>query len=297
MSVERSHEHPLAICRHSIPGREWRRLMRAAHDSAMSQSLPDLLRRHRRACGISQLDLATATGTTQRHLSFLESGRAKPGRDLLTRLAGALALSMVDRNALFEAAGFLPPVPEGPLREAAYAPIRQAAWRLIEQQAPYPAMLLDADYNILASNAPLERLLSMLDLPATVWPDASSGHAPRNLLMLSFHPDGLIRYMHEPESWVPGYWQRIVRDAACHALVRDIAAFPHMQEWLATAAAPISTAPALLEQYVLDDHQINLLSMMTTPGVPSDITIGSLRVNLLFPADAATDEWLRGLDA
>lgn len=262
----------------------------------MSQTLPDLLRRHRRARALSQLDLATATGTTQRHLSFLESGRAKPGRDLLTRLAGALALSMVDRNALFEAAGFLPPVPEGPLREAAYAPIRQAAWRLIEQQAPYPAMLLDADYDVLATNAPLERLLAMLELPAHVWPDAGSSPPVRNLLTLSFHPDGLVRYMREPESWVPGYWHRILRDATCHARVREISALPHMRAWLATPV-PISSAPALLEQYVLDEHPINLLSMMTTPGVPSDITAGSLRVNLLFPADAATDEWLRGLDA
>lgn len=263
----------------------------------MSHTLPDLLRRHRRVRALSQLDLATATGTTQRHLSFLESGRAKPGRDLLTRLAGALALSMVDRNALFEAAGFLPPVPEGPLREAAYAPIRQAAWRLIEQQAPYPAMLLDADYDVLATNAPLERLLAMLELPASVWPDAGSSQPVRNLLTLSFHPDGLVHYMREPESWVPGYWQCILRDATCHARVRDIAAYPHMQAWLATLAAPTDAAPALLERYSLDGQPINLLSMMTTPGVPSDITAGSLRVNLLFPADAATDEWLRGLDA
>lgn len=260
----------------------------------MNLTLPDLLRRHRRHRALSQLDLSIAAGTTQRHLSFVESGRTRPGRELLTRLAAALSLSMADRNALFEAAGFLPPVPDGPLRDPAWAAIRQAAWRLLDQQAPYPAMLLDARYNVLATNAPLERLLAMLELPASVWPDADG--APRNLLTLSFHPDGLVRYMREPERWVPAYWQRLEREPDCREPLREIASWPHVRAWLAEPAAA-DASPVLLERYRLDGRDLDLLSMMTTPGVPIDITAGSLRVNLLFPADAATDDWLRALDA
>lgn len=259
----------------------------------MTDALPDQLRRHRRDSGRSQLDLATAAGTTQRHLSFLESGRARPGADLLTRLAAALALSMADRNALFEAAGLLPPVHDGPLREAAYAPLRQAAWRLIEQQRPYPAMLLDARYDLLAVNPSLERLLGMLDLPSALWPGTSG--QPANLLRLSFHADGLVRYMDAPETWVPAHWRRIRRDARSPDLLREIEAWPHLQAWLRVPPQP-STEPALLERYRLDGLPIRLLSMMTTPGVPTDISAASLRVNLMFPADTATDDWLRQLD-
>lgn len=259
----------------------------------MTDALPDRLRRHRRDSGRSQLDLATAAGTTQRHLSFVESGRARPGADLLTRLAAALSLSMADRNALFEAAGLLPPVLDGPLRDAAYAPLRQAAWRLIEQQRPYPAMLLDARYDLLAVNPSLDRLLRMLDLPPSLWP--GTPQQPANLLRLSFHADGLVRYMDAPDSWVPAHWRRIRRDARCPELLREIEAWPHVNAWLRAPAVP-ATEPALLERYRLDGLAITLLSMMTTPGVPTDITAASLRVNLMFPADAATDDWLRQLD-
>ena len=128
-----------------------------------------------------------------------------------------------------------------------------------------------------------------------MWPQADAQN-PRNLLTLSFHRDGLFGHMREPECWVPAYWQRVARDAACREWVREIAGWPHMQAVLANEVQADATS-VLLEHYQLDGRAIDLLSMMTTPGVPTDIHAASLRVNLLFPADAATDDWLRALDS
>lgn len=259
----------------------------------MNESPADQLRRLRRARGLSQLAVATAAGTPQRHLSFIESGRARPGPDLLTRLAAALRLSMVERNALFEAAGLLPPAPIGPLQQDRYAVLRQAAWRLIEQQQPYPALLLDAGYEILAVNPALSRLLALLELPERLWPGSGG---PANLLRLSFDAEGLVRHMDDPMAWVPAYWRQIRRDAVCGSLLREIETWPHVQAWLRQPPPAVPADPLLLERYRFDGRSVALLSMMTTPGVPTDITAASLRVNLLFPADAATDDWLRRLD-
>lgn len=290
------HEHSSWVRGASIPEREWRKGGRKRDHPHMKRDLPQLLRRFRTGIGRSQLQVATAAGTTQRHLSFLESGRARPGRDLLSRVATALELTMSQRNQLFEAAGFLPGVPTGPLTEAAYAPIRQAAWRLIEKQAPYPAMLLDKNYNVLASNPSLDRLLSLIAPLDDLWHRVSGGQPERNLLRLTFHQEGLIRYMREPALWLPGQWHRIVQDAGCHALINEIANWPHMQEWVQSTEIS-RVEPALLERYVLDGQPIDLLSMIVSPGAPSDITAASLRVNLLFPADDATDRWLCALEA
>ncbi len=257
----------------------------------MSSPIPALLRRLRRGKGLSQLALAVAAGTTQRHLSFVESGRARPGRLLLERLSTALELAADDHRQLFAAAGFIAPQLPQALTTAAYAPLRAAALRLVQQQSPYPAMLLDAHYNVLASNSALDQLLTRVAPLEALWRRVSGGRPERNLLRLTFHPEGLVPFMDAPETWVPRQWARMLRDAQCPALMAEIAAWPHLQRWLKTAEAD-DGAPALLERYRLGTQPINLMSMMAVPGVPTDITAASLRVNLLFPADQATDRWL-----
>lgn len=258
----------------------------------MRDALPHLLRDHRRRLKLSQLALAVRAGTTQRHLSYLESGRARPGRDLLQRLADGLELSLGARNQLLMSAGLLPTMTGGPLARPGYAAFRDAAWRLIDQQAPYPAMVLDGHYNLLASNRPLDHLLSLVAPLDALWSRVSAGSPQRNLLRLTFHPEGLLPVMREPERWVPAQWRRIVQDAACEELVRDISGWPHMRRWMRRPSGA-GDAPALLERYVLDRQPVDLLSVFATLGAPTDIHAASLRVNLLFPANEETDRWLR----
>ena len=166
---------------------------------------------------------------------------------------------------------------------------------MLEKQAPYPAMLLDSNYDILAANPAFDRLLSLIAPLEALWSRVSGGHSGRNLLRLTFHADGLIHYMREPARWLPQQWQRIVHDASCQALIAEIATWPHAHFWLGNPE-PEQLEPALLEHYQLDGHPIDLLSMMVSPGVPADITAASLRVNLLFPANEITDRWLTDLE-
>lgn len=262
----------------------------------MSEAPSDLIRRHRRTLKLSQLALATSAGTTQRHLSFIESGRAKPGRDLLLRLAGALNLSMGARNRLFMAAGLLPALQSGTLDQSLCAAVRDAAQRLIDQHVPYPGMVLDGGYNVLTSNRPLDRLLSMIAPLDELWARVSEGHTQRNLLRLTFHPQGLVPLMREPERWVPSQWQRIANDAVCAALLQEISGWSHMVRWM-RAHRPHREAPALLERYVFKRQHVDLLSFVATLGAPADADAASFKVNLLFPANEETDYWMRSLES
>jgi len=265
---------------------------------AADHSFGEVLRETRGARKLSQLDLAVEAGISQRHLSFLESGRARPSRGMVLQLAESLELPLRNRNRLLVAAGFAPVFPQRPLDSAAMAPVRQALERLLQHHEPYPALVMDRVWNVLMTNRALDRLTAMQGNADEMWRRVC-GDGPRNMLKLSFHPQGLrplIANMAEVGSHLLARARlEALEDPAVARLLDEILAYPDIPaRW--KVAEPVSHPPPVLAaQLRLGDARLNLFTMLSTFGTPQDITTDSLRVEHLFPADAESEALLKRL--
>lgn len=233
----------------------------------------------RRARRVSQLELGLRAGVSQRHVSWIETGRAKPSRHTLLALLDALDVPLVDRNAALLAAGLAPQYSALHLDDPALAPAREALNRLIHAPAAAPALVMDADWNLLMANAGVARLLQLLGL---VVPDRA------NVLDLLLAPEGLRRFMiNEAE----------VCAEVLHRARREALHVPGLSARLASLSlpdvAPVNEpTPLLFTRLRSSAGELRLLSMFSTFGSPLDVTLASLRIEHLFPADAATAEAL-----
>ena len=154
---------------------------------------PTELRRWRKARRLSQLELAIRADTTQRHVSFLEQGRSRPGRDVVVRLAESLDLTLRERNELLLAAGFAPAFPESPLDDAALRPIREALDTILDGHLPYPALVVRPHGILVTANRAFELFHEDVD-PALLEP-------PVNMFRLALHPDGLAGRVRNLPAW------------------------------------------------------------------------------------------------
>jgi transcriptional regulator with XRE-family HTH domain len=240
----------------------------------------DVLRQWRRKRDLSQLDLAAAARISQRHLSFIESGRSQPSREIILRIAQTLDLPLRARNELLLAAGYAPHYPERHLDDAAMGVAKQALRRILDHHEPFPAVVLDRYWNIVMSNRATSALLA-----------AALDRIDPNFLrnILSLRPR--IR------SWMQ-------TGAALHArLRREALADPGSpsQELLEELGAqfpepPLDDAP--LEPVIplrieIEGQELSLFNTLTTFGTPQDVTLQELRVEMSFPADDRTERALR----
>lgn len=249
--------------------------------------LGTLLREWRSARRCSQFDLALAAGTSTRHLSCIETGKAQPGRDLLARLADALDLPLRARNALSLAAGYAPQHPESALDAPTLARIDQAIDAMLAQQEPYPAFLINRHWDVLRSNAAAARV------NRAVLGGRDSAHA--NILRQFFDPADLraaianwnevagelLHHLHEQVAAAPG-------DATARALLHELLAFPDVPaRW---RRRDLSATPSPLLTTVLRSQGIELrfFSTLTTFAMPRDVTLAELHIECCFPMDEAT---------
>jgi len=241
------------------------------------QQLRDL----RRQAGLSQLDLALLAGVSQRHLSCIETGRAKAGPGTLHALLSALGASLECSNAVFLAAGYAPRYHASPLDAPALAMVQAAIEHILKANNPAPAIVIDRHWDIVAANAGAAALLAMVGLAA----DRLAG---LNLLELLLHPDGLGRHLANAAEVRTVAWQRASREAGGNPelarRLRELPVPPAADE--ATLATPV-----LLTRVNTAEGELRFLSTFTTFGMPQDITVESLRIEHLLPADAQT--WAR----
>jgi transcriptional regulator with XRE-family HTH domain len=243
------------------------------------------LRRWRQRRGLSQLDLANRAATTQRHLSFLELGRASPSRDMVLRLAVALDVPLRQHNALLLAAGFAPEWRESTLGAPELAQVDSALGHMLAQQEPYPAVVVNRHWKLLRANTGAARMVEFLlgGLPA----DA-------NLADALVAPDALRPYLVNWED-VAGYFVRSVEaDAASDgnpetaALLARLLAYPGVKRLQGRATIEVTTAPVLSMQFRKGSTTLSLFTTIATLGTPQDITLQELRIECFFPADDAT---------
>lgn len=267
--------------------------MSASTQTAFGQ----LLRYWRGTRKRSQLAVASDAGVSTRHLSFLETGRSTPSRDMVLRLSDVLEVPLRERNALLEAAGFAAAFRETPLSDDRMTPVRRSVQFLLEAHDPYPAVLVDAHWRLLEQNNASMRVLSRFIDPSAVAP-------PLNVMRLLFDPRGMRPYIVN--------WHQVAA-SMIHRLQRETASSPGddpsrrlLAEMLAAPGVPDDWRQPLLarESEVLiplhlrrDELELTLFSAITTLGTPRDITLQELRLETFFPADDATETALRTLSS
>ncbi len=256
-----------------------------------------LLRAWRQRRRRSQLDLALDAEVSQRHLSFVESGRASPSREVVMRLAEQLDVPLRERNTLLLAAGYAPFYAERPLDDPAMQAARGAVDLILRAHAPHPALAVDRHWQMIAANASVAALLAGVA-------DAGLLAPPVNVLRLSLHPRGLAPHIANLPEWRAHLLERLRRQVATSAdpvlasLLVELAAYD-----VPPAGDPVPTGPAphppggIAVPLQLDTAQgrLSLISTTTVFGTPVEVTLSELAIEAFFPADDATAERLARL--
>ncbi len=264
-----------------------------------------LLRTWRQRRNYSQLALALAADVSQRHLSFVESGRTRPSRDMVLRLAAQLEVPLRERNRLLLAAGFAPVYPERPLDDPALGAARAAVERVLAAHEPYPALAVDRSWTLVAANRAVA-LLTAGAAPALLAP-------PVNVLRLSLHPDGVAPRIVNYGEWRAHVLARLRREAAAAgddalaALADELHGYPPPRPAPRGPSAGRGAGDGngagdgagdgagvfVPLRLAAGDAVLSFLSTTTVFGTPADVTLAELALECFFPADAATAEWLR----
>ena len=257
-----------------------------------------LLRDVRRARRLSQLDLALQAEVSQRHLSFLESGRSRPSREMVVQLAQALDLPLRERNRLLHTAGYAGIYPQRKLETADMQPVRAALDLMLRHHEPYPAVVVDRAWNLFMANEAMTRLTALSGDADAMW-QRVCGDGPRNLFKLTFHAEGLRPMIANLDEIAPPFLARTAREALEHPEVQDVLdevlRYPGLPSKLRHIDLEASRLPVLPTHFRLGTVDLRMFTTLTTFGTPQDVTADELRVESFFPADEASATILKGL--
>ena len=263
-------------------------------DSGMTRPIGNLLREWRERRRLSQLALALDAEVSTRHLSFLETGRARPSREMLLRLTERLEVPLRERNTMLLAAGFAPAFPERDLDDPALGVARAAVDRVLAGHEPFPALAVDRYWTLIAVNRVVPALLTRV-APYLLQP-------PINVLRLSLHPDGLAARIGNLPEWRAHLLARLSRQVALTADSRLADLLQELREYAGDRGAQGA------DQTIPDHNQasvavplrlhtehgtLSLLSTTMVFGTPIDVTLSELAIEAFFPADAATADLLQ----
>jgi transcriptional regulator with XRE-family HTH domain len=257
--------------------------------------LGDLLRYWRGVRRMSQLDLASEAGTTPRYVSFVETGRSQPSRQMVVRLARALDVPLRERNGLLVAAGYAPMYALEPLGSPQLGRVDAALTMMLDQHEPFPAVVMDRGWDLLRANRGAQLLFGGL-LGDEPMPE------PANVLRLMVEPGPVRRGVRNWSSVVPALLDRARREAiggvldrATADLVARLGERPDVAALLAVTDASPPTVPVVDVSFGLDGETLDFFSVVSTIGTPVDVTAEELRVEAFFPSDEATRETWRRL--
>lgn len=247
-----------------------------------------LLRQWRDIRGKTQLDLSFDAGVSQKHISFIESGRSTPSRQMLLDLAQALDVPLRERNELLMAAGYAPLYSVSALQAPIMDSISKALARMLRQHEPFPAIVLDRRWNVLMTNDAAPKLFNCFI-------DMAKRPAPRNLLHLMFDPEGMRPFVANWPQTARGLLARVYREALgrvidekTKALLAELSQYPGVKaEW--RAPSPQDAMPMIPLSFVKAGVRLNYFSMITTVGTPQTVAAEELRLECMFPADDSTE--------
>jgi transcriptional regulator with XRE-family HTH domain len=277
--------------RPAIPAREWRGARPPGTNVGMTTTIepsrfPDELRRWRGARRWSQMELAERAGTTQRHLSYMEQGRSRPGRAIVVRLAESLELSLRERNDLLLAAGYAPIFAESALDDTALRPVRDALERILEGHLPYPAVVVRPYGELVAANEALD-IITTGAAPELLEP-------PVNVLRLALHPDGMAQRVGNLGDWsrhiIESLRSRSMRspDPRLDELIAELESYVPAVE-----PGPDHLGFAVPVQLRCDQGDLRLITTLTSFATATDVTLAELELEAFLPADEESADILR----
>ena len=254
-----------------------------------SRGAGDLLRHWRQQRRRSQLDLALDTGVSARHLSFVETGRARPSSSLLLALAEELEVPLRERNELLLAAGYAPAYPATDLDGEQAAAVRESLGHLLAGHEPYPAVVFDRYGDVVGTNRAVAPLLEGAG-PALLGP-------PANVYRLGLHPGGIVSRIRDRTGWTAHLVHRLARlvrlsgDARLARLLAEVRGYPGVAE--ALRERPAGSELLMTVQLTSTRGDLALHTTVTSFGDPHDVTLSELAIESFFPADERTRELLR----
>lgn len=263
--------------------------------TVQSQPVGALLREWRTRRRLSQLDLACEAEISSKHVSFLETGRSLPSREMLLHLAERLEIPLRERNVLLVAAGYAPLFPERTLEDPVLEVARNAVNLVLKGHEPYPALAIDCHWTLIAANSTIPILLAGVD-PVLLEP-------PVNVLQLSLHPAGLAPRIANLAEWRAHLLARLrhqidlTADSVLVELLRELSSYPTSQKAYAHAPAMRQGYAGIVVplQLVSEGGLLTFFSTTTIFGTPIDITLSELAIESFFPADAGTAAAMQAL--
>ncbi|MCI3934000.1 helix-turn-helix domain-containing protein [Streptomyces sp. AN091965] len=262
-----------------------------ASEAGTASEVGALLRGWRQERRVSQLELALRAESSARHISFVETGRSRPSEEFVLKLAEHLDVPVRERNALLLAAGYAPRFRQTPLDDPSMGALRAGLERLLQGYEPYPALVVDATYDVVAANRGIASLLD--GLPEHLLAP------PLNAMRIVLHPEGLapkIRNLREWRGHLLHQMERQIalqRSGALRALYEEVAAYPVLDPGEDTAAdgqVPHFALPLRVEH---EGRVLSFISSISTFNTPMDVTVAELAVETLLPADPATVKYLQ----
>jgi transcriptional regulator with XRE-family HTH domain len=255
-----------------------------------------LFRHYRQGRGMSQLDLSLAAGVSARHISFIETGRAQPSREVILRLSSALGLVLRDVNSLLQAAGLPREFRESEAQTKWPDSIERAVTRMLAQQEPYPMLVLNIRHDVLRGNQAAFRLLGLfLKEPAAL------GDRP-NLLHVLFDPKLMRPFVTDWSRLARTLLTRLQREALARpadgsipALITELCNLPGVPEHWREPALDLPNTPTLEFEAARDDHRVRFLTTLTVFNAALDVTLDELQLESFFPVDEDTEAHCRKL--
>ncbi|WP_438290729.1 helix-turn-helix domain-containing protein [Streptomyces sp. HUAS TT7] len=262
--------------------------------AALETGVGPMLRGWREQRRISQLELALRADSSARHISFIETGRSRPSEEMVLRLAEHLDVPVRERNALLLAAGYAPHYAQTPLDDPSMTSLREGMERLLQAYDPYPALMVDATYTVLAANRGIEMLL-----------EGVAGHLltpPVNAMRLTLHPEGLAPRIRNLPQWRGHLLEQMERQIALlrsdtlRELYEEVAAHP-----VPAAAEPGDAGAHPVFPFALPlriEHAgtvLSFISTIATFNTPMDVTVSELAIETFLPADPETAKYLQSL--
>ena len=262
----------------------------------------NLLKYWRKQRKFSQLDLALASDVSQRHISFLESGRANPSQEMILQLATVLDIPLREQNVMLTTAGFAPIYSESDLSSPEFEPIRKALDFILLSQTHSPVLIMDRYWNLIQTNPISEQLINWLidseKLQKYFYIDKKI-----NLMRMMLHPQGLKPFVSNWEEIVSHLIKRVYREAIADnnneqtaQLYQELMTYPDVPQLWKLSHAQTWQIPLLTVKFFKDGLNLNFFSAIATLGTPQDIMLQELRIETLFPADETTQNNLTKLN-
>lgn len=265
---------------------------------ASAQNFKHICRQWRKFRKLSQLDLALAANVSQRHVSWLETGRSHPSRDMVERLSDAMDIPLRERNILLKAAGYAAAYSETELEEPIMAPVLDALNQMLQHHDPLPALVVDRYWNVKKTNQAADQLLSIGGDPHILQEQMGTA-GELNLALLTLHPQGLRPYIANWDQVLPSIIRRLRSESLASGDLSIQEQFSRYIELAAPAEnsepSSVSLLPVLPLELNVNGIELSLFSIISTFGTPQDITTDELRIEMFYPTNIQTEQFFRSV--